>query len=70
MPLVRVKDDSKLLRDKSSGAILNNDEHTYKQIIAARQNQSKKDESLINEIEDLKSQIIEMRVLINQLIQK
>ena len=64
--LIPVEGHTTLGRDPASNAILNTDTSQYDAYVKARENAKKKDRTL----EDLKTEIEELKRLVNNLVQK
>ena len=64
--LIPVEGHSSLGRDPASNAILNTDTTQYDAYIKARENAKKKDSTL----EELQSEVAELKALVNNLVQK
>ncbi len=64
--LIPVEGHTSLGRDPSSNAILNTDTTQYDAYIKARKNAKKKDRTL----QDLKTEVEELKRLVNDLVQK
>jgi predicted AlkP superfamily phosphohydrolase/phosphomutase len=64
--LIPVEGYTTLGRDPASNAILNTDTSQYDAYVKARENAKKKDRTL----EDLKTEIEELKRLVNNLVQK
>ena len=64
--LIPVEGHTTLGRDPSSNAILNTDTTQYDAYIKARKNAKKKDRTL----QDLKTEVEELKRLVNDLVQK
>jgi hypothetical protein len=60
-------EDPYLVRDLSSGAIINMDDSYYKQVLAARE-QDKKTKDVCREMNELKSELSEIKSLMQQFL--
>ena len=60
-------EDPNLVRDMTSGAIINMDDSYYKQVLAARE-QDKKTKEVCREMNELKSELSEIKALMQQFL--
>lgn len=66
MEYIKVEGEDGLFRDPSTGAIINRDKKTFDRIRASRAKSQKSE----NEIEQLKSEISELKRLVHAIINK
>tara|TARA_B100001778_G_scaffold269618_1_gene231256 strand:+ start:340 stop:594 length:255 start_codon:yes stop_codon:yes gene_type:complete len=80
MSLVKVKEHSNLIKDSRTGQIIDTDENAYQRYLAGKKaRQDAKEKQLNNEVDlksvkgdldQLKSEITEIKTLLNELVSK
>lgn len=73
MDSIKVEGHPDLVRDVSTGAIVNNNETDYKQYMESykkRQNQKSKIDSIESDLYEMKGELDEIKSLLRQLISK